>query len=220
MDLKPLLLAGGYSSRMGTRKESLLLPNGRPVYEHLLSILHHACPEAEAVFLSQRDSTATKELLSNSRIIRESDNEVLLDADGSSMTVRIIHDEDNLDIGPAAGLLAAYHQHPTTTWLVAACDYPFLSSSALLQLREEQAGSVTCFSNDEGFCEPLLGIWSPDALQMLEEHVRNGILGPSSVVRRLQGKTIRPRERRWLFNTNTPAEWKRAMELLENNTWN
>ncbi|RJE23111.1 hypothetical protein PHISCL_04558 [Aspergillus sclerotialis] len=221
MELKPLLLAGGCSSRMGKPKELLLLPSGQPMYMHLLSILHQACPESETVYFSQRDRKATEALMNDDRITYVSDNNMIIHSiDRTSMPVRVIHDykddsKNNVAIGPAAGLLAAHHQYPDATWLVAACDYPLLCPSALLQLRDEVSDSVTCFCNEDGFCEPLLGIWTPKALRMLEENVQRGIFGPSSIPRQHQGKLIRPRESQWLFNANTPVEWERAIELMK-----
>lgn len=191
------------------------------MYMHILSVLRNACPESEAVFLSQRDRKAAEELLEGYRTSpRQGDDLTLPDINESQppMSVEVIYDHDGceseIDIGPAAGLLAAYRKYPSSTWLVVACDYPLLTSSALMQLRQEVTVSVTCFRNEDGFCEPLLGIWTPDALGVLEENVRNGILGPSSVVRRM-GETIQPRESRWLFNTNTPEEWEEAMRMME-----
>lgn len=221
MVLKPLLLAGGRSSRMHTRKEFLRLPDGRPIYMHLLSILRETCPESDAVFLSQADRKATENLVHNDhRITRESDNLLILDTGTELVPVQVIYDcegdtERGAEIGPAAGLLAAYYRDPTATWLVTACDYPLLRALALVQLQQEMTGLVTCFYNDAGFCEPLLGIWTPQALQTLEEHVQQGILGPKSTVRKCHGKLIRPQDSRWLFNTNTPDGWKQAMALIE-----
>lgn len=206
---------------MGVRKELLRLTDGRPIYVHLLSILREACPESDMVFLSQADRKATDELVQdNPRVRRESDNLLVLDAGDTAMPVCVVHDyeddsEGRAEIGPAAGLLAAYRQDPTATWLVAACDYPLLTVSALVQLRQEMTGSATCFCNEAGFCEPLLGIWTPEALHILEEHVSQGILGPKSAVLKNRGKMVGPRESRWLINTNTPDEWEHAMRLIE-----
>lgn len=59
---KPLLLAGGRSSRMGTRKELLCLEGNEPMYKRLISVLHAACPESDTVYLSLRDRSATQAL--------------------------------------------------------------------------------------------------------------------------------------------------------------
>ena len=217
--LKPLLLAGGRSSRMGQRKELLRLPNGKPMYMHLLSVLHAACPDAEAVYLSQRDHKAAQELNRQCGALHgPNENELgLSNSDGSTTPVRVVYDREDEpgdDIGPGAGLLAAYRADPTATWLVAACDYPLLSAEALLQLQEEMIGSlVTCFCNEDGFCEPLLAIWTPGALQTLKDNVQKDILGPKAVVRHCQGRMVRAREGRWLVNANTPEEWDQALAL-------
>ena len=219
--VKPLLLAGGKSSRMGTRKELLCLNGHEPMYKQLISILHAACPESDTVFLSLRDREYAKALQEGGEMAGSTKDQLLLHVDGSPLTVQIIYDhengegsEGNWDIGPAAGLLSAYRQDPSASWLVAACDYPFLTTAALRSLRQESTGAVvTCFMNADGFCEPLLGIWTPDALQALQQNVEQGLLGPSAVVKKLGGRTIRPGDEQWLFNTNDSMEWQQAVEM-------
>ncbi len=220
---KSLLLAGGRSSRMGKRKELLCFHDNEPIYMHLISILQIADPEADVIYMSLRDRTAMEDILTNPAVVEFSDDVLVLGTGDptrkSIMTVRIIYDcdeekhKDKTDIGPAAGLLAAHRQDPTATWLVAACDYPLLTSAALWQLRQEASGELTCFQNTDGFYEPLLAIWTPGALQNLQQNVRKGILGPRAVVEQLQVRPIRPHDHRWLFNANTPEEWRRAVEL-------
>lgn len=216
--IKPLLLAGGRSTRMGTRKELLCLDGNEPMYKQLLSILHMSCPESEVVYLSLKDREATKAIKEINEHTAIKDNLFEVSMDDSSIEVQIIYDNEagdtDTDIGPAAGLLSAHHHDPAATWLVAACDYPFLTTAALESLRNESGGaSVTCFSNTEGFCEPLLGFWTPDALRALQENVEQGIFGPSAVVRRLCGRAIRPADERWLFNANSWDEWRQALEI-------
>lgn len=214
--IKPLLLAGGRSSRMGTRKELLSLEGNEPMYKQLVSVLHMACPESDMVYLSLRNREAAKAIRKSNKHAGIEDDLFELPMDYS--TVHIIYDHEagneDTDIGPAAGLLSAHHHDPAATWLVAACDYPFLTAAALQCLRKESEGaSITCFSNAKGFCEPLLGIWTPEALRALRENVEQGICGPSAVVRRLCGRTIRPVDERWLFNANSWDEWKQAIEM-------
>ncbi|KAF2828255.1 hypothetical protein CC86DRAFT_405256 [Ophiobolus disseminans] len=108
--LKILLLAGGHSSRMGSPKHLLPLADG-PLYLHLIRILHEALPQTTTIHISIADRSVTDDCL------REGLVELADVATASSITIklRIIADEANRDIGPAAGLLAAYHYDPEAT---------------------------------------------------------------------------------------------------------
>lgn len=59
MNLKPLLFAGGRSSRMGTPKHLLRFPDdgtNTPMYLHLIRELHAACcDQTEDVYISLRE---------------------------------------------------------------------------------------------------------------------------------------------------------------------
>lgn len=218
MNIRPLLLAGGNSTRMGSRKELLRLPgpNAR-LYAHLLRIMHETCPESEVVYISLRNRDAVDALCGDSDITRIADNMLVLRAGEQVLNIHLLYDADYLggrDIGPAAGMVAAYYEDPAARWLVVACDFPLLTHAALRQLRGESVGPLTCFVNGGGFPEPLLAVWSPDALRRLEANVDDGILGPMSVVRELKGKCIRPVEEKWLFNANTKEEWDVAIDMM------
>lgn len=225
--LKPLLLAGGRSSRMGTRKELLCIEDNEPMYKRLISVLHDTCPESDTVYISLRDRSAAQALYEYGDVPCPHGDMLELNARGSTINVRVIHDNDdgnpqgeNADIGPAAGLLSAHRHDPSATWLVVACDYPFLTTAALKSLRQKSKSSrasVTCFTNAEGFNEPLLAIWTTDALHTLQENVEQGILGPSAVVKRLRGRTLRPEHEQWLFNINNWEEWQQAMDMKRMN---
>ncbi|KAF7173899.1 hypothetical protein CNMCM6106_008003 [Aspergillus hiratsukae] len=218
--LKPLLLAGGQSSRMGTRKELLRVVSDIPLFVHLLIVLREACLESEVVFLSLRDHDSLKAIENNRHITAVTNNQLILNHGATTFRVHVVYDgpgvpseHDSTGIGPAAGLLAAHHEDESAHWLVVACDYPFISVAALSQLRREWTPPVICFENKDGFCEPLLSIWSPEALPALEDNIQNGILGPSAVVKRLRGKMIQPREEKWIFNVNTPADLELASNM-------
>lgn len=58
--LRPVLLAGGRSSRTGTRKELLCLPNDEPVFVRMISLIYKAMPESNSVYLSLRNRTHCK----------------------------------------------------------------------------------------------------------------------------------------------------------------
>ncbi|KAK4111706.1 hypothetical protein N656DRAFT_829969 [Canariomyces notabilis] len=48
----PLMLAGGKSTRMGSPKHLLKMPDNRPLYLHQIELLHRACPDAPVVYIS------------------------------------------------------------------------------------------------------------------------------------------------------------------------
>ncbi|KAL4939133.1 hypothetical protein BDV06DRAFT_231252 [Aspergillus oleicola] len=238
IQIQPLLLAGGRSSRMGTRKELLCLSDNIPIFEAQLLRLHIAFPNS-TVFLSLPTPRFLAEITSSPRVERLTQTTFRLRHQSSSFLVEVIYDHSDeplgfnsnsglesksaesnqREIGPAAGLLAAHRQALSATWLVVACDYPFFGVSATHQLRDNSVsfdpefGSVMCFENRDAIYEPLLGVWSPGALELLEDNVNQGILGPKSLVLKTQGKSIRPLGENWLFNMNTRAEYEQVMGM-------
>lgn len=208
---------------MGTRKELLRLPDGKAMYVHLLHMLQEVFPDADALYMSIKSRDRLRDLLSTEYIVRTGDRAAVLTS-GQRTKIEFLFDSDasssathcgSEDIGPAAGLLAAYCAHPTANWLVTACDFPLLEALALRQLLEEFDTPLTCYLNSEGFVEPLLAIWSPEALQQLQGNVVKGQYGPRFVAEQVKAKTILPAQNRWLFNANTVEEWREALTFLE-----
>ncbi|KAH7014392.1 uncharacterized protein B0I36DRAFT_338660 [Microdochium trichocladiopsis] len=72
--------------------------------------------------------------------------------------------------GPIRGFLAAHEALPDATWLVIACDYPRLTVSAIQYLVEAYEPPVTCFRGARNKMEPLVSIWSPEALARLRQN--------------------------------------------------
>jgi len=199
-NLKPLLLAGGQSSRMGSAKFKMPFTDGKPLFWHLIQRLQEACPHITTLYMSLHDPAQ----LSGVELPSDTPIEMVYDEDDNS--------DFSDSVGPAAGLLAAHKKDPSATWLVLACDYPLMNVSELVRLLEAYQEPLTCFENAEGWSEPLVSIWGPEALKQLESNVRNGRLGPKNVVKAV-GKTIRAGNEQSLFNTNTRAEWERALEI-------
>jgi molybdopterin-guanine dinucleotide biosynthesis protein A len=204
--VKVLILAGGHSSRMGTPKH-LLEVAGVPLYARLCKILHEALPTTRIHHISLTKRSTKDDALCNALFE--------LPSDDGAMQLKIIEDDASLDIGPAAGLLAAHEFDTTATWLVLACDYPFIQAATVRQLLENYEPTVTCFKNADGFSEPLLGLWSPNGLERLAQNVEIGRSGPSYTVKMLDGKLLHPNYAQWLRNVNTPPEWAVAKDLLQ-----
>lgn len=219
--VKPLLLIGGQSSRMETRKELLSFPNGCLAFKNALSTLHSAISTASTIFISiheecQKAGIAfrlkdpTPLFLSDTPTSHNDDDHRV-----QTPSLQVIVDRTGQDIGPAGGLLAAYALDPDTTWLVLACDYPLLPASALQQLILEYGHPVTCFVNKEGFAEPLIGIWSSEALVELKENVESGRSGLNNVVRAVNGKLVTPLREEWIRGANTKNEWDEISNILK-----
>jgi molybdopterin-guanine dinucleotide biosynthesis protein A len=184
------------------------------MYQYLIDIISQACPELDTIYMSVKneDVVPPSEMHSNQ-------------SKGTRISVEFIYDNqydesaDSEDIGPAAGLLAAYCSNPETNWLVVACDFPLLKVRTLQRLvsaQESQSASLTCYRNSKGFCEPLLAVWSPEALEKLAGNVRQGRTGPRFVVDELpDARIINPEDEVELFNVNTFKEWEQACNLFE-----
>ncbi|QGA16698.1 hypothetical protein EYB26_004366 [Talaromyces marneffei] len=217
MTLQALILAGGQSSRMGSRKELLRHPSGLPMYQYLIKIIGQACPQLDTIYMSVKneDLVPPPEIHDHHHRNQQQSLE-------NRITVKFIYDNlhdkntNSKDIGPAAGLLAAYHNNPETNWLIVACDFPLLSAATLTRLiSAAKSSSVTCYRNSKGFCEPLLALWSPEALEKLADNTRQGRTGPRFVVEELpDSRILSPESEVELFNVNTVEEWEEACNLF------
>lgn len=205
----PLILAGGKSTRMGSPKHLLQLPDGTSLYRRQINVLRQACPDAPTIYIS---------------LAQDSPLDAFLQDPPGSAGIEIIRDADpnttdgGESAGPAQGLLAAFARDPAATWLVLAVDYPLVDARPLARLQAAYEPPVTCFRNERGFCEPLVGIWSPDALRRLRD--KGPGAGPSAVVRGLGGMQIEVLSgpagdgSGALRNVNTAVEWEEVLRML------
>jgi molybdenum cofactor guanylyltransferase len=145
-----LVLAGGFSSRLG-RDKGLLCWNGYPQRQYLLDLIDAIGIPA---YLSCRVEQTTS--------VRVPD-QVILDTTSP--------------VGPAGGILSAWERYPDVAWLVVACDMPLIDRELLayiIQHRDPAVAVTSMASPASGEAEPLLAIWEPGARPMLEASVRNG----------------------------------------------
>ncbi|KAJ9125487.1 hypothetical protein QFC22_000448 [Naganishia vaughanmartiniae] len=231
-----LLVLGGQSTRMGRDKAFLDFPATststttttppRPVYLHLLDLLHQACPAG--VYISH-NATQLETLTNASPLLPP--RTVLVQDDPRIISAGIG--------GPAVGLLSAHFAERGATFLVLAVDFPLVTVDALRDLLERYTPPVTCYLHtSDNHPEPLLSIWASDALDELQENAmgQRKKTGPCWTARRIwarmgvettggDGKAmvdgdhvVMPREEQWLFNTNNPEEWERAIRILSGRT--
>ncbi|GKT92200.1 molybdenum cofactor biosynthesis protein C [Colletotrichum tofieldiae] len=204
--MRPLLLAGGKSTRMGTPKHLLRMPDGTPLYQRQLQLLRTIFPEPQTIYISLAQESETDDYL-DELLAAQPDNPSTSSSENEDLKgepkVQILRDEHPSDskysAGPAAGLLAAYRYDPWANWVV------------------RDAVPVTCYRSSEGFCEPLLAIWAPAALSRLSERVARGHASPAAAAKELDGLMLDtpPGCEWWLTNVNTMEEWVKAVEEMK-----
>jgi molybdopterin-guanine dinucleotide biosynthesis protein A len=207
---------------MGFRKELLPFPDGLLSFEHALITIHDAMPTADTIHISLRDESQVEGIQFRLNMpahpparAAESSPDEHHHSSGFPNLEPIFDLKEHRDIGPAAGLLAAHAAYPSATLLVLGCDYPLLPPVALQQLILEYEPLLTCFLNADGFAEPLIAVWSPEALDVLAEEVREGRSGLNRVVSMLKGKRVRPLRDIWITGCNTRAEWEEVLKALQ-----
>jgi molybdopterin-guanine dinucleotide biosynthesis protein MobB len=142
------LLLGGRSRRMG-RPKQLLEIDGRTMLERIHEVV---APQVSEVVL-----LGGGEVPSSWPATRR-----LADAPGVG--------------GPLGGIIAALRWAPRAAWLVVACDLPEISPQALdWLLNKRRPGRWLILPEvDEGRPEPLLAVYEPQALPLLESLVDSG----------------------------------------------
>ena len=90
--------------------------------------------------------------------------------------------------GPINGILTALEIRPDHAWLCAAVDMPYVNESVLQLLiaQRDPEKVATCFYNSkENFPEPLLTIWEPKALPLMQAFVTAGNKSPKLFLQKL-----------------------------------
>ena len=107
-----LVLSGGHSKRMQRDKAALLI-DGQHQLGRAVALLRHVCAD---VFVSVRPDQINDPM--------------------RSQYPQVI--DQIQDVGPAAGILAAFALRPDHAWLIAAVDLPLLDAATLNQLVSER----------------------------------------------------------------------------------
>lgn len=140
MGLYGLVVCGGRSSRMGIDKSALVYYQ-KPQHDHVADLLSALCEHVVISCNEQQSATL------------QSNYEKL--ADHARFA----------DSGPMAALLTAFETFPGNDFLIAGCDYPYLTASELADFLNsfDKDLPAAAFYNRKGFYEPLLGWYAADA---------------------------------------------------------
>ncbi len=184
------VLIGGRSSRMGRPKHLLVGRGGKTWLENTLSILH---PLLDGIVVA-----------------------------GGGLLPEAVADTVRLpDIpgvaGPLAGILSAGRWQPLVSWLLVACDMPFVSTEAVTWLlagrRAGCWGRVPRIAGQDR-PEPLLAWYDFRAIQLFEAQIYTGSMRIGEAVRhhRIDHPVI-PESLRFAWeNINSPGQLRAAEE--------
>lgn len=188
-DLNGLILAGGQSARMGEDK-SLIKYRSEPQVVHVFKLLQGFVSDT---YVSIRKGQKL------------------------DFTDKVI--EDSFDAhGPLNGLLSAHETDRSRAWLVLAVDLPFISNSTidrLIQERDQNMLATALMGTEKGLPEPLIAIWEPEALELLESHYLNGKdVFPSRFLNDNQIKLVKSINEEELFNVNDKLDLNKAKSMI------
>jgi len=111
--------------------------------------------------------------------------------------------------GPMAGILGAMRAEPKARWIMAPCDLPLLRRAAVRWLEaSRRPGAWAVLPSLEGFVEPLLALYEPQARALLEEASAVGEYSLHRLASSSRVETAEPPAplRRCWFNANTPKD--------------
>jgi molybdopterin-guanine dinucleotide biosynthesis protein A len=119
-----------------------------------------------------------------------------------------------VDVGPAAGILAALETRPDHAWLVVAVDLPLLDAATLARLvveRDPSALATAYRSAHDGLPEPLCTIWEPASAALLATAIAGGQSCPRKFLATHAAHLIELADPAALDNVNTPADYAAAL---------
>lgn len=181
-----VLLAGGYSRRMGTDKACLRLATGELLWERQRRVLHEA--GAETIWVSIRR-----------------------DQDWAPADVARVFDQE-VGGGPIDGILAAWEQSQASHLMVLAVDLPRLPAEWFLRLKAACAhGKGVVGQHADGAYEPLAGIFPKTWQENGWAAQRSGERSLQHVLRRAEAAgeliSLPISNREWFLNANEPSDF-------------
>ncbi len=126
---------------------------------------------------------------------------------------RMIADKEK-DQGPAQGIITALEDSQTEKNLIVSCDMPLVNNLLIRQLEEFMIDSdIVCYKKDYLF--PFPGVYTKSILPSWKKEVAQGNKKMQHLIKQFKTKSL-PIERTELFlNVNTPADIKKAEQLIK-----
>ncbi len=189
-----LVLAGGKSSRMGKDKSAIIYqdkPQLQVAYELLV-------PLCSKVFISSRQG-----------------QELIPPCQGYP---RIDDDSEFEGKGPLSGILSAMNKYPDVSWLLLACDLPFITPKTieyLLANRNAHALATSYRSQFDGLPEPLCAVWEKGNFEKIHAFFLKGIHCPRKILIQSNAHVLAQQSENELNNINNLDEQSWAIEFFK-----
>ena len=128
-------------------------------------------------------------------------------------------DDDQIfsNIGPLGGILSAMKAYPKNSWLVMACDLPFVTDETLeflIKNRNPQKLATAFKSTHDGLPEPLCAIWEAHGYPNILEFLKKDIHCPRKVLIKSDTPLLEQTNPQWLDNVNDSKEFQMALRRL------
>lgn len=187
--MNALIIAGGFSSRMGRDKAEIIRPDGARQLDHVAALLRTVCDQAWIAIRPGADLKTTLPLIEDRRP----------------------------GLGPLAALESAF-LHQAGPWLVVACDLFLLDETTLRFLMEKRDPTrlATAFRNRlDGRAEPLCAIYESDGLAQVAHALDRGERGARWFLESLDPQLLDLPNPVALDSANTPMELAECFAKLQ-----
>jgi iron complex transport system ATP-binding protein len=129
--------------------------------------------------------------------------------------IEVIFDDDLPGCGPLGGIATAFNRFRFGEAVFLSCDMPLVSAETLKQLvQQSQSGNFACFTNCS-FGPGFPFVVPRSAKRIIESQLRAGNRSVQDLSSALEAKLITPQLHfsEELLNVNTPADYKRAVQI-------
>ncbi len=177
-----VILAGGRSSRMGGNDKGLLLLDGRPLYQHVLSRLH---PQVSHILISANRHQAQYQ----------------------QSGYPVIGDITPDFAGPLAGMLAGLTYAETDWVFFAPCDVPALPEDIVERLWQQRGNASAAYARDNERVHPTLALMHRALIAPLTQYLAQGDRKLMLFLERVDGHAVSFTTTPQAFrNLNTPDD--------------
>lgn len=188
-----LILTGGKSQRMNEDKGALQYHSGQNQIEYSKKLLSGVCEE---VFVSCREDQKDLPFLQGHNLLF-----------------------DNFpSTGPSTGILTAQNSNDAVSWLVLACDLPYLGKDTIIDLvnNRNPFKNATCFLNPQRkWPEPLCTIYEPKSYLKLMQYFAQNRPCPRKVLFNSNINALTLMDEMALDNVNNPSEKEQAINTIK-----